>query len=210
MNLSWPIYPGIHHISPFFTTRNYTKTRDIITGSMLCASGVSEKGIVDTCQGDSGGPLSCAEDGRFVLRGVTSWGQGRGERPIGDVRCLEVWRRSKEGRRSESLRRGQKPEVWKTWKYMKVWHVVTRIVKACAISCFWEHVCTSTLIQPSRPPRKDVLMPTSPESMDARCATDFRPSRQYGPLSFDAQFRTCELNQISEPGERLFVNIPRD
>ncbi|CAK9004865.1 unnamed protein product [Durusdinium trenchii] len=55
---------------------NYTKTRDIITGSMLCASGVSEKGIVDTCQGDSGGPLSCAEDGRFVLRGVTSWGQG--------------------------------------------------------------------------------------------------------------------------------------
>ena len=43
---------------------------------MLCASGVSDKGIVDTCQGDSGGPLSCAEDGRFVLRGVTSWGQG--------------------------------------------------------------------------------------------------------------------------------------
>jgi len=55
---------------------NYSYTKQVITGSMLCASGSSAKGIVDTCQGDSGGPLSCHEDGRYVLRGVTSWGQG--------------------------------------------------------------------------------------------------------------------------------------
>jgi len=47
-----------------------------ITDSMLCAQGVSAKGITDTCQGDSGGPLVCKENGRFVLRGVTSWGNG--------------------------------------------------------------------------------------------------------------------------------------
>lgn len=56
--------------------RNYSYTKQVISGSMLCASGISEKGIVDTCQGDSGGPLSCREEGRYVLRGVTSWGQG--------------------------------------------------------------------------------------------------------------------------------------
>ena len=55
---------------------NYTKQKHTITGSMLCASGNSSKGITDTCQGDSGGPLVCEEDGHFVLRGVTSWGQG--------------------------------------------------------------------------------------------------------------------------------------
>eukprot|EP00438_Fugacium_kawagutii_P019819 Skav227914 [mRNA] locus=scaffold146:135264:136464:+ [translate_table: standard] len=49
----------------------------VITGSMLCASGLdANRGVVDTCQGDSGGPLSCQEKGKFVLRGVTSWGQG--------------------------------------------------------------------------------------------------------------------------------------
>lgn len=56
--------------------RNYSYTKQVITGSMLCASGITAEGIVDTCQGDSGGPLSCREEGRFVLRGVTSWGQG--------------------------------------------------------------------------------------------------------------------------------------
>jgi len=55
---------------------NYSKTKDVITGSMLCASGRTDGGVTDTCQGDSGGPLVCEEEGRFVLRGVTSWGQG--------------------------------------------------------------------------------------------------------------------------------------
>ena len=56
--------------------RNYSHTKQVITASMLCASGSNAKGIVDTCQGDSGGPLSCLEGDRWTLRGVTSWGQG--------------------------------------------------------------------------------------------------------------------------------------
>ena len=65
---------------------NYTQAKNMITASMLCAAGRSRSGITDTCQGDSGGPLVCKEtvetkDGltqsdRYVLRGVTSWGQG--------------------------------------------------------------------------------------------------------------------------------------
>lgn len=55
---------------------NYTKEHQTITGSMLCASGHSGNGITDTCQGDSGGPMVCEEGGGYVLRGVTSWGQG--------------------------------------------------------------------------------------------------------------------------------------
>eukprot|EP00438_Fugacium_kawagutii_P018042 Skav216311 [mRNA] locus=scaffold494:242862:243101:- [translate_table: standard] len=43
---------------------------------MLCASGHSESGITDACHGDSGGPMVCAENGFFVVRGVTSWGLG--------------------------------------------------------------------------------------------------------------------------------------
>lgn len=32
------------------------------------------KGKKDSCQGDSGGPIICAEDGRPVVRGITSFG----------------------------------------------------------------------------------------------------------------------------------------
>ncbi|KAL9970834.1 hypothetical protein ACROYT_G023281 [Oculina patagonica] len=44
---------------------------DLEERSMLCA-GRKGKG---TCQGDSGGPFVCNEGGRWVLRGVVSWGQ---------------------------------------------------------------------------------------------------------------------------------------
>ncbi|XP_032230430.2 chymotrypsinogen B isoform X2 [Nematostella vectensis] len=38
--------------------------------SMVCAGGPGRGG----CQGDSGGPLVCNEAGRWVLRGIVSWG----------------------------------------------------------------------------------------------------------------------------------------
>ena len=38
-------------------------------------NGFTEAGT-DSCLGDSGGPLICAEDGKPVLYGVTSWGFG--------------------------------------------------------------------------------------------------------------------------------------
>ncbi|CAJ1461092.1 unnamed protein product [Effrenium voratum] len=67
---------GVQLLASSECEANYTETSDVITGSMLCATGMSDLGITDTCQGDSGGPLACKEDGRHVLRGVTSWGQG--------------------------------------------------------------------------------------------------------------------------------------
>ncbi|MEE6520774.1 hypothetical protein FKM82_018723 [Ascaphus truei] len=54
--------------------------KDMLTSTMFCAGHLS--GGSDSCQGDSGGPLTCQDpvSKQYVLYGITSWGDGCGER----------------------------------------------------------------------------------------------------------------------------------
>ncbi|XP_071052300.1 trypsin-like [Onthophagus taurus] len=48
--------------------------RQEILETMVCAGKL--RGGVDACGGDSGGPLMCFHEGKFVLTGLVSWGDG--------------------------------------------------------------------------------------------------------------------------------------
>lgn len=61
------------HIIP---TDKCKEAYEDVNDSQVCAG--EPEGGKDTCQGDSGGPLAsyCAESNRWIVKGVTSYGEG--------------------------------------------------------------------------------------------------------------------------------------
>ncbi|KAK9971139.1 hypothetical protein ABG768_027030 [Culter alburnus] len=55
----------------------------LVTSNMLCAG--DTRGLDDACKGDSGGPLVCQKNGRMILMGLISWGDGCGKKDIPGV-----------------------------------------------------------------------------------------------------------------------------
>lgn len=50
-----------------------------LSDNMFCA-GYKGGRRIDSCQGDSGGPLLCEKDGRWTIFGITSFGEGCGQK----------------------------------------------------------------------------------------------------------------------------------
>uniref|UniRef100_A0A3Q3EYV6 Serine protease 56 n=1 Tax=Kryptolebias marmoratus TaxID=37003 RepID=A0A3Q3EYV6_KRYMA len=99
------------------STCKSTLGKELLTNTMFCAGYLS--GGIDSCQGDSGGPLIYQDQssGRFQLHGITSWGDGCGEKGkpgvYTRVSAFSDWIQA-ESQKSSGSREPTCPELLKT------------------------------------------------------------------------------------------------